>query len=410
MSAPQLASVAAALEAVLAAVTPIGEHEVLDTLSAFGRVLAADQHSDIDVPGMDNSQMDGYAVRAAECSAGGFLKVTQRIAAGHAALPLAPNSAARIFTGAPIPLGADAVVMQENTRAEGSMAAGDARIELVVPPKAGDWIRRRGEDIGRGAVILSRGQRLRPQDLGLAASVGLSHLPVVRRPRVAIFFTGDELAMPGEALREGAIYNSSRFTLNALLTGLGAEVVDLGSVPDSLAATRAVLRQASDGFDCIITSGGVSVGEEDHVRPAVEAEGTLSMWQIAIKPGKPLAFGRVGDALFLGLPGNPVSSFVTFLMFVRPTLLRLSGVHDVTPSALFMRADFSWPKPDRRQEYLRVKINHRGGLDLFPNQGSAVLTSTVWGDGLLENPPGQAIAPGDTVRFLPFAMLDCLAC
>jgi molybdopterin molybdotransferase len=216
--------------------------------------------------------------------------------------------------------------------------------------------------------------------------------------------------MPGEPLREGAIYNSSRFTLNALLTGLGAEVVDLGSVPDSLEATRAVLRQASAGFDCILTSGGVSVGEEDHVRPAVEAEGSLSMWQIAIKPGKPLAFGRVGAALFIGLPGNPVSSFVTFLMFVRPTLLRLSGVTEVAPAAISMRADFSWPKPDRRQEYLRVRINQQGGLDLFANQGSAVLTSTVWGDGLLENPPGRAIAVGDTVRFLPFAMLDCLAC
>jgi molybdopterin molybdotransferase len=410
MKTGELASVAAALEAVLAAVTPIAESELVDTLAAHGRVLAADQHSEIDVPGMDNSQMDGYAVRAAECSANGMLDVSQRIAAGHSALPLEVGSAARIFTGAPIPEGADAVVMQEATRAEGSLQAGDARIEILSPPKLGDWIRRRGEDIERGARILSRGQRLRPQDVGLAASVGLARLPVVRRPRVAIFFTGDELAMPGEPLREGAIYNSSRFTLNALLTGLGAEVVDLGSVPDSLEATRAVLRQASVGFDCILTSGGVSVGEEDHVRPAVEAEGSLSMWQIAIKPGKPLAFGRVGAALFIGLPGNPVSSFVTFLMFVRPTLLRLSGVTEVAPAAISMRADFSWPKPDRRQEYLRVRINQQGGLDLFANQGSAVLTSTVWGDGLLENPPGRAIAVGDTVRFLPFAMLDCLAC
>ena len=410
MSAPELASVAAALEAVLAAVKPIGQTETLDTLSAAGRVLATDQHSEIDVPGMDNSQMDGYAVRAADCTVGGVLEVSQRIAAGHAAQALEAGTAARIFTGAPIPSGADAVVMQESTRAEGSITAGDARIEILALPKAGEWIRRTGEDIARGALILSRGHRLRPQDVGLAASVGLANLEVVRRPRVAIFFTGDELAMPGEALREGAIYNSSRFTLNALLTGLGAEVVDLGSVPDSLEATRAVLRQASAGFDCILTSGGVSVGEEDHVRPAVEAEGSLSMWQIAIKPGKPLAFGRVGDALFIGLPGNPVSSFVTFLMFVRPTLLTLSGVTDVAPIAISMRADFSWPRPDRRQEYLRVRINRDGGLDLFPNQGSAVLTSTVWGDGLLENPPGKAIAPGDPVRFLPFAMLDCLAC
>jgi molybdopterin molybdotransferase len=235
-------------------------------------------------------------------------------------------------------------------------------------------------------------------------------LPVHRRVRVAIFFTGDELAMPGEVLRPGTIYNSSRFTLNALLRGLGVEVVDLGSVPDTLKATRAVLREASSGYDCILTSGGVSVGEEDHVRPAVESEGELTMWQIALKPGKPLAFGRVGAALFLGLPGNPVSSFVTFLMFVRPAILRLAGVANVAPIAYAMRADFDWRKPDRRQEYLRAKINPEGGLDLFPNQGSAVLTSTVWGDGLIENPPAKAIARGDVVRFIPYQMLDCLPC
>ena len=222
---------------------------------------------------------------------------------------------------------------------------------------------------------------------------------------MAIFFTGDELAMPGNVLRPGAIYNSSRFTLNGLLEGMGCVVTDLGIIPDTLEATRAALRTAAAGHDCIITSGGVSVGEEDHVKPAVEAEGELDLWQIAIKPGKPLAFGRVGEAVFLGLPGNPVSSFVAFLIFVRPVLLRLQGARQLAVRRYALRADFAWPRPDRRQEYLRVRVNEQGGLELFANQGSAVLTSTVWGDGLVENPPGRAIAPGDTVQFIPFAEL-----
>jgi molybdopterin molybdotransferase len=236
-------------------------------------------------------------------------------------------------------------------------------------------------------------------------------LPVVRKPRIAIFFTGDELAMPGEPLKPGAIYNSNRFTLNGLLEKLGCDVTDYGTVPDSLEATRDTLRKAAADHDLIITSGGVSVGEEDHIKPAVEAEGRLNLWQIAIKPGKPLAFGEVNRlaggpaAFFIGLPGNPVSSFVTFLLFVRPFILRLQGVADVTPKVFPMRADFSWPKADRRNEFLRAKLNASGGLDLFPNQSSAVLTSTVWGDGLVDNPSGQVIAPGDTVRFVPFSEL-----
>jgi molybdopterin molybdotransferase len=227
---------------------------------------------------------------------------------------------------------------------------------------------------------------------------------------VACFFTGDELAMPGEPLAPGAIYNSNRFVLGALLRRAGCEVSDLGIVPDSLDATRAALREAARRSDLIVTSGGMSVGEEDHVKPALEAEGELRTWQIAIKPGKPLAWGRVrrdggGHAHFIGLPGNPVSSFVTFLLFVRPFAARLQGVTETAPRALPMRADFDWPRPDRRREFLRVRTNDAGGLDLFPNQGSAVLTSTVWAEGLLDNPPGRAIRRGDTVRFLPYAVL-----
>jgi molybdopterin molybdotransferase len=279
-------------------------------------------------------------------------------------------------------------------------------------PQSGEWIRRRGEDVQAGAVILPGGTRLRSQELGLAASVGLAQLPVRRRLRVAVFFTGDELAMPGEALQPGAIYNSNRFTLRGLLENFGCEFTDYGIVPDSLQATRNTLRAAAQQHDLIITSGGVSVGEEDHIKPAVDAEGKLNMWQIAVKPGKPLAFGEVnraegGSSFFLGLPGNPVSSFVTFLLFVRPFLLRLQGVSgDLGPKAIMMRADFDWSKPDRRNEFLRARINDEGGLALFPNQGSGVLTSTVWADGLIDCPPGQAIARGDMVRFIPFAVLQ----
>jgi molybdopterin molybdotransferase len=400
-------SAAEALNFLLTAVRPITETETLPTLRTNGRVLAAAQTSQLNVPPMDNTQMDGYAVRAADCASGeGKLTVSQRIPAGQVGQPLLPGTAARIFTGAMIPEGADAVVMQE--QCEFDTASGIVTVKHA--PQAGEWIRRTGEDIRTGSTILPAGTRLRAQELGLAASVGLADLPVVRKPRVAVFFTGDELAMPGEDLKPGAIYNSNRFTLRGLLENLGCDITDYGIVPDSLEATRNTLRTAAAENDLIITSGGVSVGEEDHIRPAVEAEGRLNMWQIAIKPGKPLAFGEVNRAsgsaaFFLGLPGNPVSSFVTFLLFVRPFILRLQGVSDVAPKAFAMRADFAWPKPDRRNEFLRARINANGGLDLFPNQSSAVLTSTVWGDGIIDNPPGQSVAPGDTVRFIPFSEL-----
>lgn len=411
--APML-SVREALDFLLEAARPVEQVETIPTLEANGRVLAADQLATIDVPSADNTQMDGYAVRAADCASGSAtLKVSQRIPAGSVGHELEPGTAARIFTGALIPPGADAVVMQEQAE-----AVGDS-VTIHHAPRAGEWIRRKGEDISAGAVILPAGSRLRSQELGLAASVGLASLPVRRRLRVAVFFTGDELTMPGdvppEGLKPGAIYNSNRFTLRGLLENFGCEISDFGIVPDSLEATRATLREAARENDLIITSGGVSVGEEDHIKPAVEAEGRLSMWQIAVKPGKPLAFGEVrrsngddgGSAFFLGLPGNPVSSFVTFLLFVRPFLLRLQGVTgQVEPKGYTVRADFDLPKGDRRNEFLRARLNAAGGLDLFPNQSSGVLTSTVWGDGLVDNPAGNRIAAGDLVRFIPFAELQ----
>jgi molybdopterin molybdotransferase len=398
-------SVQQALDFLLSAAQPVTDSEIIPTLNANGRVLAAAQTSQLNVPPMDNTQMDGCAVRAADCAGGNArLAVSQRIPAGYVGSALQPGTAARIFTGAMIPDGADAVVMQEMCELEKS-ADGDT-VTIRHTPRPGEWIRRSGEDIRTESVILTAGTRLRAQELGLAASVGLATLPVVRKLRVAVFFTGDELAMPGESLKPGAIYNSNRFTLRGLLENLGCEFTDYGIVPDTLAATRDTLRQAALQHDLIITSGGVSVGEEDYVKAAVEAEGRLNLWQIAMKPGKPLVFGEIdragGSAFFIGLPGNPVSSFVTFLLFARPFILRLQGVPDVTPKSYPMRADFTWPKADKRNEFLRAKINAAGGLDLFPHQGSGVLTSTVWGDGLIDNPPGQTIAPGDAVRFIPF--------
>ena len=395
----------AALARLLAAARPIVATEMLSTFDAAGRVLAADRRSSITVPPHDNSSMDGYALRVADLSLpGDCLPVSQRIAAGHVGAPLEPGTCARIFTGAPVPAGADAVVMQEATRAT------EAGICFDEIPKPGAWIRRAGEDIRSGDTVLTAGTRLRAQEVGLAASVGLAQLPVVRRPRVALFSTGDELVMPGEPLPPGAIYNSNRYLLRALCEALGCEVLDLGIVPDRLDATRDALREAAAQCDLILTSGGVGVGEEDHIKPALTAEGALETWKIAMKPGKPLAHGHVrrengARADFIGLPGNPVSSFVTFVLLVRPFILRRMGVSDVAPKPYTVRADFDWPKPDRRREFLRVRRNADGGVDLFANQSSGVLTSTVWGDGLIDLAPGQAVARGDTVSFLPFESL-----
>ena len=391
-------SVAEAQAFMLGAARPVAEVELVDTMRANGRVLATAQTSTLNVPERDNTQMDGYAVRASDCASGAAsLPVSQRIAAGHVGQPLQPGTAARIFTGALLPDGADCVVMQEQC----TLLDGVVTVNHV--PHAGEWVRRQGEDIRAGGQILGAGRRLRSQEMGLAASVGLEQVPVLRKLRVAVFFTGDDLAMPDEPLAPGAVYNSNRFTLRGLLENLGCDITDLGIVPDSLDATRAVLRQAAQGNDLIITSGGVSVGEEDHIKPAVEAEGRLNMWQIAVKPGKPLAFGEVQDAFFVGLPGNPVSSFVTFLLFVRPFILRLQGVAgNLAPRSYQLPAAFERTKADKRNEFLRAKVNDEGEMELYTNQSSGVLTSTVWGDGLIDCPPGLSIARGDMLRFIPF--------
>ena len=391
-----LLSVDEALARLLAEARPVAEIEEVPTLEATNRILARAQRSTMDVPPMDNSAMDGYAVSTRDSSK---LRVAQKIMAGSTGSTLESGTAARIFTGAPIPPGADAVVMQEHCSVENGF------VLLKTKPKAGEWIRRVGSDVKKGGEILSAGKRLLPQDTGLAASVGIKALPVYRRVRLGLFFTGDELVMPGEPLAPGRIYNSNRFTLRGLGEVFGCEVRDYGIVPDTLDATRAALRRAAAETDVIVTSGGVSVGEADYVKPAVEAEGKLLMWRIAMKPGRPLAFGSVGKSFFIGLPGNPVSSFVTFLIFVRPFLLRTQGMSHTEPRIVAARADFDWAEPDARREFLRVKWNAQGGLDLYPTQDSAVLTSTAWADGLVDNPAGHAIRKGEMVRFLPYSEL-----
>ncbi len=409
MTRPALLSLDDALPQLLAQARPLTELQSVSTFEADGRVLAQDVTSALQVPPQDNSSMDGYAVRVADCAqAGAVLRVTQRIPAGTHGTQLHAGEAARIFTGAPIPPGADAVVMQEDCEA---LEGDQVKVNKAVP--VGQWIRRSGEDVTRGATVLSKGTRLTPAELGLAASIGLAQLQVSARPRVALFSTGDELVMPGdvapEAMPAVAIYNSNRFFLRAMLQRLGCEVTDLGIVPDKRDATIAALRDAAQHHDLILTSGGVSVGEEDHIKPAVESLGELNLWQLAIKPGKPFAYGKVkrgpeADAChFMGLPGNPVSSFVTFLLLVRPFVLALQGVTHTDIARTEMMAHFDWPRADKRREFLRVKRNAQGGLDLFPNQSSGVLTSAVWGDGVVDNPAGQTIAKGDTVRFISFA-------
>lgn len=400
-----LLSISEVLTILLDAARPVDAIETVATEAACGRILATDLRSTLDVPPHDNSAMDGYAVRVADANANVSLHVAQRIPAGSTGSALQPGTAARIFTGAPIPPDCDAVVMQEDTTLNGE------QVTLNKPVKAGQNIRRRGEDIASGSIVLPAGKLLSPQDIGLAASIGVATLPVRRQLRVAVFFTGDELVMPGQPLGAGQIYNSNRYVLRGLLQNLGCAVTDLGIVEDSLTATRAALRDAAADHDLVLTCGGVSVGEEDHVKAAVEAEGHLDAWKIAIKPGKPLAFGHVGNTPFIGLPGNPVSAFITFLLFATPFIKHRQGQTTVQPQPLLAIADFDWTKPDKRQEYLRARISRDAAgkptASLYPQQGSGVLTSCSWASGLIEILPGQTISKGELVPYYPLTDLGC---
>ncbi len=398
-------SVEQALDVLLGRARVLPQVQEVDVEDGLGRVLARAVGSALDVPPWDNSAMDGYAISSEDVPAGGqvVLPVSQRIPAGSFGAPLAPGTAARIFTGAPVPDGADTVVMQELC-----VVSGDT-VTVPGPVTQGENIRLKGNDIAAGSEILGLGTRIRPQEMGLAASVGVARLPVYQRLRVAIFSTGDELVLPGRPLADGQIYNSNRYTLRGLLRGLGCEIHDLGIVEDTLPATREAMLEAAEQADLIVTSGGVSVGEEDHVKRAVEDVGSLELWRIRVKPGKPLAFGRVGEADFIGVPGNPVSTLVTFMLFARPFILKRQGATAVLPQSVPVVAGFSWPKPGKRREFLRAQLERspegKTVAAIYPRQGSDVLTSAVWGDGLVEIPEQATVAPGDTVNYLAFSGL-----
>lgn len=378
---------------------------------ATGRVLAETVHAGMDVPGFDNSAMDGYAVNTRDLETTRQLPVSQTIQAGHAGEALAPHSAARIFTGAPVPTGADAVVIQENTELTGN------EVRILQLPQAGENIRRRGHDIASGSAVLERGRRLRPQDIGLLASLGIAEVRVYRPLRVAIINTGDELVSPGQALGRGQIYDSNSFTLTALLGLLHMEVVPVGIVKDDYEDTCRALQNAAKQADCIISSGGVSVGEADYIKQALTDLGELSLWKLAIKPGKPFSFGHLATPSgspfpttpFFGLPGNPVAVFVTFLLLVKPFLLRMQGMQETSMLSQQIAAGFEQRELSSRQEYLRVRLqlNQQGLNELiaFDNQGSSVMNSLSWADGLAVIPINTPVKKGDLLEFLPFSSL-----
>ena len=394
-----------AVAQLLAAARPIADVETLPLAESLGRILARPVRSAIDVPPWDYSAMDGYAIHVADFPVPGtIVPVSQRIPAGTAPLPLKPGTAARIFTGSPIPPGADTVVVQEVCEPV------DDGVRVLEVPKPGANIRRTGEDIGHGSEIITAGTALRPQHLGLAASVGIATLDVVRRPRVAFFSTGDELVMPGQPLAPGKIYNSNLYTATGLLQALGCEVVSLGIVEDSFEATCAALDKGARSADLVLASGGVSVGEEDHVKPAVEKLGRLELWKIAIRPGKPLAFGHIHGTPFFGTPGNPVSLFVTFLLFARPFIRKMQGCGETPPMKVAARAAFDWPRPDKRREYVRARLYRGENGELwaepFPSRSSGVLSSVTASNALAVVPEATALRRGDRIDCIPFCEVD----
>ena len=373
--------------------------ETVPTGEGLGRVLAADVVSPLDVPPADNSAMDGYALRRADWrGADKPIPISQRITAGSRPGALAPGTAARIFTGAETPAGADTVVMQEHCE------EADDAVRIVKLPERGANIRPRGQDVENGQRVLEKGQRLRPQDLGLIASLGLAELAVYERLKVAVLSTGDELLEPGEPAGPGKIYNSNRYTLRGQLDAWGFEMVDMGVARDTYGSVETLMWEAAQAADVIVTTGGVSVGEEDHVKDVVESLGELDLWRIAVKPGKPFAFGRVGDTPFLGLPGNPVSVFVTLLVVARPFLFALQGARDTAVRAVAGTALFD-RKASWREEYIRVRSTPEG-LVAYDNQSSGALFSTCWADGFVRQAADTPITAGDAVDYLPFFLYD----
>ncbi|MDF1782183.1 MAG: molybdopterin molybdotransferase MoeA [Alcanivoracaceae bacterium] len=376
--------------------------EVRTLLEALGCVLAEDVVSGIDVPPADNSAVDGYAVRVMNATMNA-LPISQRIPAGVPATPLTQASAARIFTGAEVPSGADAVVMQEDCSADES----SVRLHQGVRVAPGDNIRPRGQDVKKGELVLAAGEKLLPWHLGLLASIGVDRVTVFTPLRVVVLSTGDELQEPGEPAAPGKIFNSNRYQLLGLLKACGFAGIDGGVVADTAVASEAALQRHAHHADVIVTTGGVSVGEEDHVRAAVEKLGELSLWKMAIKPGKPFAFGRVGEAIFAGLPGNPSAVLVTFLVLLKPFLDACQGRQMQRNTAQQLPVDFD-AKPGKRQEYLRVRVVEKDGrrvLVKHPNQSSGMLSSACWAEGLGVLPAGVSVSRGDDIAYWDFAEL-----
>ncbi|WP_175479230.1 MULTISPECIES: gephyrin-like molybdotransferase Glp [unclassified Pseudomonas] len=379
----------------LAEASSIVERERLPLAATQGRVLANDLVSTLDLPPWPNSAMDGYALCVADWM-GEPLAVSQKIYAGQVPEPLAPGTCARIFTGAPLPVGADYVEMQENTEVQA-----DSRVRFTEPMRTGQNIRPQGQEATAGELILSAGTRLGPIEQGLAASLGCAELEVVRKVRVAVLSTGDELVEPGQPLGAGQIYNSNRVLLCSWLQRLGCEVIDAGILPDNLDATRARL-SALDNVDLILSTGGVSVGEADFLGIALREAGELALWKLAIKPGKPLTFGHFQGVPVIGLPGNPASTLVTFALLARPYLLRRQGVEDVMPMQFQVPAGFVWPKAGNRREYLRGRLE-QGRAIIYKNQSSGVLRSAAWAEGLVEVLEERTLVEGDWVNFIPLS-------
>ncbi|MBP5101201.1 molybdopterin molybdotransferase MoeA [Pseudomonas protegens] len=386
-----------ALERLLAMAgsAPILERERLPLAATQGRVLAEALISSLDLPPWPNSAMDGYALRLEDWR-GEPLPVSQRIFAGQAPEPLQPGTCARIFTGAPVPAGADCVEMQENAQVQD-----DQRVLFSEPLQLGQNIRPQGQETTVGEQVLAAGTRLGPIEQGLAASLGCAELEVVRRVRVAVLSTGDELVEPGQPLGPGQIYNSNRVVLCSWLQRLGCEVLDAGILPDDLAATRQRLAELGE-VDLILSTGGVSVGEADFLGIALREEGELALWKLAIKPGKPLTFGHFRGVPVIGLPGNPASTLVTFALLARPYLLRRQGVQQVQPLSFQVPAGFAWPQPGNRREYLRGRLEN-GQATIYRNQSSGVLRSAAWAEGLVEVLEGRTLVQGDRVNFIPLS-------
>tara|TARA_B100000470_G_scaffold95689_1_gene73898 strand:+ start:4447 stop:5709 length:1263 start_codon:yes stop_codon:yes gene_type:complete len=374
---------------------------------SIGRILAIDIHSKINVPGFDNSAMDGYTIALDEnntSKTNQSFDVVDRITAGSIGNELKRGNAARIFTGAPIPKGANTVVMQEEcqTSDDGSQITIKRAVEL------NENIRPTGNDILKDDVILTTGKKIEPQDISLAASVGIGELRVFKRLKVGVFFTGDELIEPGNSLSPGKIYNSNRYALVALLNKAGCDVINLGNIKDNLDSTCVALESLSSECDLIMTTGGVSVGEEDHVKPAVEKLGSLNLWKIKMKPGKPLAYGQVKNIPFIGLPGNPVSSFVTYCIFALPFIKKMQGNSNYKTEAIKVKTNFDCKRAKPRREYARVRIDYSSKIplaSLYPKQGSDVMSSVVWADGIIEIPENTTFESGTILNYYSLNVL-----